>query len=185
MKKILAILIIVFFLAAGLVRAAAIKVRPSEIKIEAKPGVPIEEVIIVENPGGNVALFEVFLDNFSDWVKIRPESFTLEAGESQKLVLEIENKERGIFSTTLSILAKPLSERKFKANSGIKIPLEIKISGEKENMLLAALYGFFDQQVSVKFLLYVLAIISILLPVFLLTKKMLKLLKIKYKINKS
>jgi len=117
----------VFSLIANPVQAAAIKIQPSEIKIEAEAGVLVEKEIIVENPDNNIALYEVYVDNFSNWIKIKPESFTLESGGSQKVVLKIQNQETGIFSTMLSAVARPLSARQFKANSGVKVPLEIKI----------------------------------------------------------
>lgn len=138
MKKNIIILIIIFFLAAGSAGAVSIKVNPSEIKIEAGVDNLTEKEIIIENPGKNVDLFEVYADDFSDWIKINPESFILEGGNSQKVILEIKNKETGVFSTTMSVVAKPLSEREFKANAGVKIPLEIRISENKSNIWLAS-----------------------------------------------
>jgi len=136
MSKVLPFLIIFSFLVVDSAQAIAVKVRPSEIKIEVEAGILAKEEITVENPDNNVALFEVYLDNFSNWVRVKPESFILEGGKSQKVVLEIENKKTGIFSTMVSVVAKPLSERKFKANSGIKIPLEVRVvKGERINFL--------------------------------------------------
>lgn len=148
-KKTIFLTLAVFFLIANSVQAIAIKIQPSEIKIEAEAGVLGEKEIIVENPDNNIALYEVYVDNFSDWIKIKPESFTLESGESQKVILQIKNKEAGIFSTMLSVVAKPLSERKFKADSGVKIPLKIKISKSdtnkiSTNFLIWILYIFFS-----------------------------------------
>lgn len=131
MKKILLILVLTSFFVTGVVQAIAVKVRPSEIKIEVDSGVLTKQKIVVENPDNNVAFFEVYPDNFSSWIKMKPESFILESGESQQVFLEIKNKETGVFLTMISVVAKPLSERRFKANSGVKIPLEIRI-GEKE-----------------------------------------------------
>lgn len=122
--------------------AAALKVRPAELNIEIPYGNLAREELMIENPGNNVALFEVYPDNFSDWIKVKPESFTLEQGEKQKVILEVENKEAGVFSTMISVVAKPLSGRKFQANSGIKIPLQVRISEAKTNVFLASLYPF-------------------------------------------
>lgn len=145
MRKILPILIIIFLLVANFVEAVAVKVSPSEIKIEANAGVLTEEEIIIENPGNNVALFEVYLDNFSDWIKTQPESFILESGKSQKVILEVKSEEIGVFLTMISVVAKPLSERKFKANSGVKIPLEIRVAQrEKVNFLASVSQSFID-----------------------------------------
>jgi len=162
MRKILLILIIISFLTANSVQAIAVKVRPSEIKIEANTGVLTEQEIIIENPGENVALFEVYLDNFSNWIKAKPESFVLESGGLQKVILEIKNEEIGVFSTMVSVVAKSLSERKFKANSGVKIPLEIRVIQREELNFLAnisqGLIGFFKSKSSI----YLFSIILIL-----------------------
>jgi len=75
MKYIL-LTILFLCLVATHVQAVAIKVFPSEIKIETESGVSIKKEILIENPSANVALYEVYADNFSDWVKLKPESFT-------------------------------------------------------------------------------------------------------------
>lgn len=178
MKKFFPILIITFFLVANFVEAVAVKVKPSEIKIEAEVGVLTKEEIIIENPDNNVALFEVYLDNFSDWIKIKPGSFILESKKSQKVVLEIKNQETGIFSTTVSVVAKPLSERQFKANSGIKIPLEIKISEERAGFWLASILRSFGKLAeNQQNLIYISSIIFILVLFGLLARRKNKILK--------
>ncbi|MBI2054316.1 MAG: hypothetical protein HYT36_03205 [Candidatus Staskawiczbacteria bacterium] len=176
MKKFLLILIIICFLSANSAKAVSIKASPSEIKIETASDLTRKEIII-ENPGNSVALFELYLDNFSDFVKIKPESFILEGGKSQKVILEIKNKETGVFSTMISVVAKPLSEREFKANAGVKIPLEIRILENKSEFWLASIFknfeGLFKNQ---KSLIYIFSIIFIL---FLLGLLMIKKKKAK------
>lgn len=161
-KKILLILIIFSFLVTGSVEAVALKVSPTEIKIETEPRVLTKEEIIVENSGNNVALYEVYLDNFSDWIKVKPESFTLESREFKKVVLEIKNEKEGIFSTLISVVAKPLSQREFKANSGVKIPLEIRISEKEKIPFLATISQNFIDFFKSRDLIYVFSIILIL-----------------------
>jgi len=162
MRKILLILIIISFLAANSVQAVAVKVKPSEIKIEANAGVLFEQEIIIENPGENVALFEVYLDNFSNWIKAKPESFVLESGEVQKVILEIKNEEIGVFSTMISVVAKSLSERKFKANSGVKIPLEIRLTQKERSKFLAAISQNIKRFLDTNNLTFVFSIILVL-----------------------
>ena len=177
MRKILLILIIVSFLIAGFAEAVALKVRPSEIKIETNLGILAKEEMIIENPGGNVALFEVYLDDFSDWIKIKPESFILESGESQKVILEIKNEERGIFSTMISVVARPLSERKFKANSGVKIPLEVRSTEREKIPFLAAISQNLIDFLKSKISIYILGIILVFtLAVIWIQRKKKKLL---------
>lgn len=170
MRKILPILIIIFFLTANFVEAVAVKVNPSEIKIEANADLTKKEIII-ENPGNNVALFEVYPDNFSDWIRIEPESFILESGKSQKVILEIKNKEIGIFSTMISVVAKPLSEREFKANAGVKIPLEIRIAQREKLNFLAAISQSIKIFREPKNLIFIFIIILILTLAGILIKR--------------
>ncbi|MCP6718793.1 MAG: hypothetical protein KJI71_00995 [Patescibacteria group bacterium] len=174
MKKNLSILIITFLLSAALVQAVAVKVEPSELRIETNFKTHFKEEIIVENPDNNVALYEVYLDNFSDWIKVEPESFILESEDSQTVILEIDSKEKGVFSTTISVVAKPLSGRKFKANSGVKIPLEVRVvEGEKETLLATVYRNGTNLVYNSKNLINVLSLILILvLGIWITNKKM-------------
>lgn len=177
MRKILLILIIISFLAANSVQAIAVKVKPSEIKIEANVGVLIEQEIIIENPGENVALFEVYLDNFSNWIKAKPESFILESGGLQKVILEVKNEEIGAFSTMISVVAKSLSERKFKANSGVKIPLEIRVIQKEELNFLATISQNIKRFLDLKSLIFIFSIILVLILAGIWLKRRKKILK--------
>lgn len=154
----------------GCVGAVAVKVLPSSLEIETRLGVSAKKEIIVENPDEKVALYEVYPDNFSDWIKVTPASFILESKDSKKVSLEVKSKEQGIFSTDVSVVSRPLSERKFKASSGVKIPLEVRVFEGKERMFLAS--------IPTKSLLYILVLLAIpvifLLLVFLWRKRMLK-----------
>ncbi|MFQ6084537.1 MAG: hypothetical protein ACE5WD_14445, partial [Candidatus Aminicenantia bacterium] len=58
---------------ANFAQAIAIKVSPPEIEIEISPKVVAQQEIIVENPSFQVALYEVYVDEFSDWIIIKPE----------------------------------------------------------------------------------------------------------------
>jgi hypothetical protein len=170
MKSIKYILLITlfFYLATTQVQAVAIKAIPSEIKIKTESGTLIKKELLIENPSATVALYEVYVDNFSDWIKVKPESFTLESGESQKIVLEIKNEENGIFSTTISAVARPLSQRKLKANSGVKIPLEVRIS-EREGVFLASVSKVFKGENLIYFLFIILLLA--LTGIFLVKKE--------------
>ena len=173
MKRFIAILIAISFLTPNLAQAAAVKIKPSEIKIDISAGVLVEEEIIIENPGVDVFLFEVYLDNFSEWIKINPESFVLESGESQKVILEIKNHETGIYSAMISVVAKPLSERKFRTNAGVKIPLEVRITQGKKLNFSAAIFQSMRDFLSFKNSIFILGIvlISIFAGIFIERKK--------------
>jgi len=141
------------------------------MKVEISPGVLSKKEITVENPGENVSLFEVYLDDFSDWIKAKPESFVLEGGNSQKVILELKSRETGLFSTMISVVAKPLSERKFKANSGVKIPLEIRIAKKEKTALLAAVSENIKSLLTPGAFIFILDFILVLVLTGILLKK--------------
>lgn len=177
MRKIILILIIISFFAASYVEAVSIKVSPSEIKIKTA-GNSVKKEITIENPGNNVALFEIYVDNFSDWIKISPESFVLNGNKSQKVVLEAKNEETGIFLTMVSVVAKPLSDKEFKAAAGVKIPLEITFSEKGEGVFVASILdsfsGLYKNQ---KYLIFAFLIIFITFIFFVIKRKKEKLKK--------
>ncbi|MFH1894327.1 MAG: hypothetical protein ABH813_00255 [Patescibacteria group bacterium] len=161
MKKNFLIPIIFLFFTADFVQAAAIKVFPSEVKIKTESGVLAKGEITVENPTEDITLYEVYADDFSDWILPKPESFFLKAREKQRVVLEIKNKDKGVFLTYLSVVAKPLSERKFKIDSGVKIPLEIRISEGEEGFLLAKISQNFIDFLKSKNSIYIIILVLI------------------------
>lgn len=138
-KGLIIIFIIIGFCMPASIRAAGLRVWPAELKVQAGQGMLKRAELVVENPNANAALYEVYLDNFSDWIKIKPESFILESGESQKVLLELKAKELGIFSGLVSVLAKPFSEREFQTGAGVKIPLAITVVQGPERVFLANL----------------------------------------------
>lgn len=120
------------------VGAVSLKVAPSSIRVEAISGKTGQSSITIENPGSAVALFEVYTDDFSDWVVINPSSFTLNPGEKKEVSIYTASKEEGVYGTLLSVVSKPLSDREFKANAGVKVPIEIKVSRNKFGIWLAS-----------------------------------------------
>lgn len=134
-------------------RAVGLRVTPTELKAEITSGQALEKEVIVENPGNEVALYQVYADDFSDWLKLAPASFILESKQSRNVIVRIEPKESGIFLTELSIIAKPLTNKAFSANSGVKIPLEITVFEKKKAALslTAFLAKISNWQISLKF----------------------------------
>lgn len=147
------------------VKAAAIKVTPPSFKIEVVFGNSIQKEFIVENPSQDTALYEVYPDDFVSWIRLSPASFILESKAKKSVLMEIEARELGIFSTNISFLAKPLAESRFKTNSGIKAPLEIRVKEEERDALglQAFIAGILNQQISVKALVVFSAVFVLLL----------------------
>ncbi len=146
----------------GFAKAVALKVSPAELKIQTNSGLASAKEIMVTNPDNNVAFLSVYPDEFSDLIKIKPESFILESEQSQKVVISAKSQQTGVFSTYISVVAKPLGEQKFKANSGIKIPIEIRVSNNTNgSVFLASLAGFLGKDIPIWLLILVLGAIAL------------------------
>lgn len=126
-KKFLLLTIFIILLSPTAVSAVGVSVKPSKLKIEALVNELTSVSFEVKNPSDIVSVYDVYLDDFSDWIKPAPSSFTLEAGESKKIRLQIKPQNEKIVGTIVSVVTRPLSDRKFQANSGIKVPLEINV----------------------------------------------------------
>jgi hypothetical protein len=128
------------FLTAN-VSASALKITPSSVHLEGVSGKTEQKIITIENPGSDVALFEVYIDDFSDWISVNPTSFTLNPGEKREVLISANSRNQGIYATALSVVSKPLSSRKLQANAGAKVPLEIKINASPSRISLLASVG--------------------------------------------
>ena len=127
MQKLLIILVVIVPLAAA---AAGIQVSPSKLRLEAGAGRPTATQLVVSNPTADVQLFEVYPDDFAEVITAEPASFTLEAGTQKSVKIAVDSKKLKndeIRTTNISVLAKPLAESRFQANSGVKIPLTITV----------------------------------------------------------
>lgn len=127
MKK---IFILVLLFAPSISSAAGIEVAPSKLELAAGANQPAVAQITVSNPTADVQIFEVYPDDFTDRIKITPASFTLEAGGRGEVIIEYsDGTQSQILNTAISVVAKPLAESRFQANTGVKIPLTITAAG--------------------------------------------------------
>ncbi|MDD4990125.1 MAG: hypothetical protein PHW31_02335 [Candidatus Pacebacteria bacterium] len=162
-KKILIIFLAIACLFSwGFANAVALKVSPAELKIQTNAGQTASKEIMATNPDNNVALYSVYPDEFSDLIKIKPESFVLESKQSQIVVISAKSQQTGVFSTYISVVGKPLGEQKLKANSGVKIPIEIRVSNNKKNsVFLASLSSFLEKDIPIWILILILGAITV------------------------
>lgn len=168
LKKSIILIILTLALLPQTVWAVGISVKPSRLKTQA----PINQLtslsLQVKNPSDSVCLYDVYLDEFSDWIKPNPSSFTLEAGETKKVTLQIKPQTPQTAGTIISVVTRPLSNRKFAANSGIKIPLEINVltpqKPKKSPLTSTHLIFLLD-------LILTLILLTLLIPKFLNKKK--------------
>ena len=132
------------FLAAN-ANASALKITPSSVYLDAVFGRTEQKILTIENPGSDVALFEIYSDDFSNWISVNPTSFILNPGEKKEALISVNFRKEGIYATALSVVSKPLSERGFKTNAGVKIPLEIRVSENKPELWLASILENFER----------------------------------------
>jgi len=141
--KIILVFIGLFF--AITANASALKVWPSMVQIDSALGKAEERAVTIENPGKDVAVFEVYPDDFSDWISVNSVSFVLNPGENREVLVRVNFEEEGIYATTLSVVSKPLSGKEFKTNAGVKIPLEIRVGQKKSSVWLASVLDNFKK----------------------------------------
>jgi hypothetical protein len=124
--KILIAIILIFLPLAAL--ASGIEVKPAKLELSAGPGQTATAKITVGNPTADVQIFEVYADDFADSIKLNPQSFTLEAGDSKTVEVSARGAGPGIFKTEISVVGKPLSDARLVAGTGVKIPLTVSTS---------------------------------------------------------
>ena len=140
------------FVPAKTFHAGGLQVTPEKIDLIHNDLSPASAKLLIVNPTTNVQFFEVSADEFTEKIKINPESFTLEAGMRKEVIVSEQNlkkeKTGSVLTTNLSIISKPMSENKLNVGAGIKIPITIKIvsnsqtqDGQIHNALLYLIFG--------------------------------------------
>lgn len=126
MKTILSLFLLLSPLTAF---AAGVSASPERLNFNVQNS-PVTDEIIVANPSADVQLFEIYPDDFERQIKITPTSFTLESGERKRIKVTVGTQwTRGISSTNISVLERPLADSQVKISAGIKIPVTINSSG--------------------------------------------------------
>jgi len=137
-------LIVLFFVFCFLfpcssVSAIGVGANPSFLDLELELNQLKETEILVYNIAGGPGIFQVFPDEFGQWIKIEPDSFKLEAGENKVVRVKIFAERPGQKKTNLSILAVSLDRASFNVGAGIKIPLNLNVKRSKSSLLASAL----------------------------------------------
>ena len=163
MKKIfLAFLIGIFLIGAPAARAIGLSVSPRELKVSVGAGETVSRRLKVANLSNEVALFEVYPDDLEKLIEAAPASFFLESGQSREVAIRISPREAGVFKTAVSVAASPAADSSFSAGSGVKIPVEITVSGKPVGLVSAA--GFSSVSISV-------AVAALAVLIFLFKRK--------------
>lgn len=168
MLKKTAISILITLLVPIATFAVGVSVIPSKLLIQTQVNQITKQNLQIKNPSSVVSIYDLSPDDYSDWLKILPSSFTLEAGESRAVELQVKSPSIGSFATQISVVAKPLSPRAFQANSGVKIPLEIRV--EKVESSSNSLANFVNSLIFSRFI-FALDLLLFLIVVFILISK--------------
>lgn len=128
MKYRVGISIIVGILFAGAsVFAAGLSVTPSKVVETIEAGEESRTSLVVSNPTQDVSLIEVYPDDLVQFIRIEPRSFTLEPAGTREVDIAVNFEDEGVYSSFVSVVARPLGDRTFKAGSGIKIPVNYTV----------------------------------------------------------
>lgn len=149
--------------------ALGVEASPSIIKISAEAEEINEAKITVKNPSKEVSLFEIYPDEFENFISFSSSSFILESGTSKEISLQIKSDKEGIFKTNISIVANSVVPNKFNVGSGVKIPIEITITPQKNNFRFSS--AAFFSMVNNSGLVLLLSSIILVFGIFRLTRK--------------
>ena len=129
--SIITIFVFCLLLSFNSVFAIGIGAKPSSLNLDLEINQPKKAKILIYNVSQEAGIFQVYADELSEWIKVEPNNFRLEARETKEVEIAITAKDGGIKTTNISILATPLNRQSFSALSGIKIPLRLDISEDK------------------------------------------------------
>jgi hypothetical protein len=138
MIKISRLLVISGLLLPLMVSAVGVSVSPPRLEIISVAGRETNREIVVSNPSRDVAIFDIYPDDFVSEIRISPESFVLESGDQKKVAVAVTPKNVGRFETNISIVARALSDSAFNAASGVKIPLNVEVGRDSSRLALAS-----------------------------------------------
>lgn len=157
----LALAITVFFFSVSIASAVGLSVSPPELNASGTIFKAARTRFTVKNSSNEVALFEIYPDDFTDEIKLSPESFILNPGDNKEISAETNFKKSGKYRTDISVVAKPIAGSSFKAAGGLKIPFTADIGEER-----ALLSGLLISSVSRETLIVLSVILALAVLIF-------------------
>lgn len=111
--------------------AVGLSVAPPELKVTQTISIITPAKLTVKNFSDEVAIFEVYPDDFESVIKATPSSFILESHETREVGIQSSFHEIGQYGTTISVVSRSISTSSFNAVGGLKIPITIVVNGNK------------------------------------------------------
>lgn len=124
MKKNILIFLLVLLLPQQLT-AAGIFVNPNKLFLKTTAKQQVIKELKVKNISPGPVIYNLYTDELSEMIAINPPFFRLEPNAEQIITLTIVPSVSGVLTTNISIVAQEIDRRKFNADAGVKIPIEI------------------------------------------------------------
>lgn len=120
-------LVILILLLPLATHAAGLAVEPAKIDVELATGEEKKVILQVENISQSVSLYDVWVDDAANIIKVSPASFTLESGEKKGIAVTVASPNELQLVTNISLLGRSLGAQEFSLTPGIKIPVSLKV----------------------------------------------------------
>lgn len=165
MKKIRPLIILLGFVLPLSSLAAGLQISPTRLSFSLPPESEKTQSIIVANPTADVQIYEITADDYPNYIKPVPKSFTLESGARKEIAVTVlsqgplSSREQKIV-TNLSVVAKPLTAESLTVGTGAKIQMEITITD-----------SIGTNKTKFIFLVITLAVITVLVIGFIILKR--------------
>jgi len=124
---IVALLLFPFFVLP--VKAVGVGVEPVSLEIKVGATGTPRTTLKITNPSVEPGIFIVSADDLAPWFTFEPKEARLEAGEARVVTVIVHPRRSGRFATNLSVVGYPLDTRSFNAGSGLKVPVQLVVTG--------------------------------------------------------
>ncbi|MDX9893399.1 MAG: hypothetical protein RB292_03200 [Patescibacteria group bacterium] len=113
---------------ASSVQAVGLGVKPKKLEVQARSWQTVQTEFLVMNVSQEPGLYQVYADGLENKINFEPTEFKLEPGSSQVVKLTVKSIAAGIYSTNISVVARPLGSGGLISASGVKLPLVLTIT---------------------------------------------------------
>ncbi|SFM26892.1 hypothetical protein SAMN04488696_0642 [Methanolobus profundi] len=131
-SSILILYVILCFYSIAYASAVGVGVSPANMTFDAHVGITNEQSLFVINDGSGISDYRVYVDDqFVEWFTISPNNFTLDPGEHKEVIIGLKApiSANGNYDLKAYVIASAPSSD-FEVGSGIKIPVDIKLSND-------------------------------------------------------
>lgn len=110
--------------------AAGLAVSPDRLDLVGAPNQKIFGQFEVVNISDQATAYEITGEGLNNRLSFEPQKFSLLPGDNRQVKLTVQWPKKGQLATTINILSRSLATSTFSAVAGIKLPLNLIISGQ-------------------------------------------------------